>query len=117
MQYVISKSQHPKEIFQFLDNVFEIYEIRGIVGKYNGLKFEIRTKETCHATPHVHAEYGEFEISIEIETGKILAGNLPNKNKRLAIEWVLKNKQKLLKDWNNIAISILSNMTKSKLLK
>lgn len=29
MQYIISKSKYPKEIISFLDNVFEIYEIRG----------------------------------------------------------------------------------------
>lgn len=116
MQYIISKSKYPKEIISFLDNVFEIYEIRGRVGNYNGIKFKIKTNETSHNTPHVHAEYGEFNISIEIETGKILAGNLPNKNKKIAVDWVLENKEKLLNGWKNIAISAMTNMKKSKLV-
>ena len=108
-------SNYPKEIISFLNTVFEIYEIRGEVGYFNGIKFEIRTSEKNHCLPHVHAEYGEFKISIEIATGKILAGNLPNKNQKRAVNWVLENKDKLLTDWKNITISAISHMTKSKL--
>lgn len=114
MEYRMMQLNNP-EIVTFFDEIFEIYQIRGRIGNLNGIKFEVRTKETCHNTPHVHAEYGEFEISIEIETGKVLAGNLPNKNTKLATDWVLKNRDKLLNDWKNIAISSMSNMTKSNL--
>ncbi len=107
--------KYPKEIRDFLYQVFEIYDIRGYVGNCNGIKFEIRTKETNHALPHVHAEYAEFNISIEIATGKILAGNLPRKNEKMAVDWVLANKEKLLNEWSNIAISATSNLTKTRL--
>ena len=36
-----------------------------------------------HALPHLHARYAEFEASIGIEEGEILAGNLPRKQLRL----------------------------------
>lgn len=64
---------------------------------------------------HVHAEYGKYSVSIEIETGKILAGNLPKKNQKMAVKWVLEHKDKLLNDWGNIAITAETSMTRSRL--
>ena len=32
-----------------------------------------------HNLPHIHAKYAEFEVSISIESGEILAGELPRK--------------------------------------
>jgi hypothetical protein len=32
-----------------------------------------------HNTPHIHAKYAEFEASISIDDGEILAGQLPHK--------------------------------------
>ena len=96
MPYFVLKSQYPKEIISFLDSVFEIIEIRGRVGYKNGITFVIRTDEKKHHILHVHATYGKYNISIEIETGKVLAGNLPTKNQRLAVEWVVALVQKVL---------------------
>ena len=115
MSYILEKMRHPKEICDFLDGVFEIYEIRGRVGEVNGVKFIIKTNEGNHGLPHVHAQYGEFNISISIEDGVVLAGNLPNRNKKIAVDWVLKHKDRLLNDWKNIALSTTTTMTKSKL--
>ena len=67
----------PKEIAEFLEDVFQIVEIRERVGTIRGIKFEVRTREQNHNKPHVHAEYDKYSISIGIEDGEILAGNLP----------------------------------------
>lgn len=115
MQYFMISQNYPAEISTFLGSVFEIYEIRGRVGSVNGIVFSVRTNEQNHTLPHVHAKYGDYHISIEIATGKVLAGNLPNKNQRLAVEWVIQNKEKLLNDWRNIAISAKTSMTRSAL--
>jgi len=52
---------------------------------------------------------------IEIETGKVLAGNLPSKQNRIAQEWVINHREKLRNDWKTIAISATSSMTMSRL--
>lgn len=115
MEYIVAKFTFPSEIIAFLDDVFEIYEIRGKVGRENGVVFEIRTNEQNHSIPHVHASYGEHNISIGIESGIVFAGNLPKKNQKAAINWVLSHQEKLLNDWKNIAISAISNMTATSL--
>lgn len=111
MEYIATKCAFPSEIIDFLDNVFEIREIRKSVGRENGVVFEIRTNEQNHSIPHVHASYGEYNISIGIESGTVLAGNLPKKNQKMAISWVISHKEKLLNNWKNIAISAISNIT------
>ena len=115
MEYLIKKSEGPKEIFEFLDFVFEIHEIRQQVGRENGISFHVRTREANHFVPHIHAEYGKYQISIKIETGEVLAGNLPQKQQRFATAWVNAHREKLLTDWRNIAITAISHTTKSAL--
>lgn len=105
----------PFEIVSFLESTFQITEIRERVGKIRGIKFEVRSKEGNHTIPHVHAEYDNYQVSIEIETGKILAGNLPKSQHRTASDWVLNNKEMLLGKWNSLSITATSVMTKSRL--
>lgn len=94
----------PIEICEFLVEVFEIIEIRGNVGKWESIKFEVRSKKTPHNNPHIHASYGEYNISIDIITLET-KGNLPMKKQKYAIAWVENNKEYLLNKWNEIAMS------------
>lgn len=102
----------PDEIENFLLDTFEIYEIRGCVGKDNSVTFEIRPNEGKHNNPHVHARYAEYKISIDIITLSYI-GDLPNKKMKSAIMWVENNREKLLNDWKNINITAVLPNTKS----
>jgi hypothetical protein len=52
-----------------------------------------------HNLPHIHARYGEFEASICIEDGEILAGELPRKQFRLVQAWIELHRDELLANW------------------
>jgi hypothetical protein len=39
-----------------------------------------------HAPPHFHVEYGEFEITVGIETG-VVTGKFPRRALNLVLEW------------------------------
>ena len=114
-EYWRIKHTVPEEIVKFLSNVFEIYEIRGQVGHKDGIKFIVHTMEQNHAVPHIHAEYGEYQISIALEDQKILAGNLPKSKQQIAQRWVRDHKDELYSKWSNIAISAVSSMTMTRL--
>lgn len=105
----------PPEVTEFLRDSFELMEIRGRVGCKNGISFSVRSNEGNHVIPHVHATFGEYEISIAIETGAILAGNLPKKNQKIAVSWVENNRDKLLTNWHSLALSASSTLLKSRL--
>ena len=112
--YLKSKqSDVPDAIVEFINNTFELYEIRARVGKENGIVFQVRSNEKNHSVPHIHASYGEFSISVSIEDGSILAGNLPRKNQKIAQKWVIANKDKLLSDWKTYALSATAHLTMS----
>lgn len=52
-----------------------------------------------HNLAHVHAKYAEFEASIGIMDGELLAGNLPRKQLRLVQAWIELHRDELLADW------------------
>ncbi len=103
----------PQEIVAFLNDSFFIVEIRRRVGKVDGISFEVRSREQNHSVPHVHATYGEYSISIAIEDGRILSGNLPKKHEKTASMWVLAHKEELLSSWKNYSVSATSMLTQS----
>lgn len=105
----------PDEITKFMKNVFLLYEIRGQIGVKNGVKFIVHTIEQNHVVPHIHAEYGEYNISISILDQKILAGNLPKKQQKIAQMWVKEHREELLSKWSDIAVSAVASMTMSRL--
>ena len=51
-----------------------------------------------YGVPHFHAAYGEFEVTVEVETGTV-HGKFPKRALRLVLEWAQLHKQELLEDW------------------
>lgn len=51
-----------------------------------------------HAPPHFHAEYGEFEITVEIETG-VVTGKFPRRALSHVLEWYSLHRSELTEDW------------------
>ena len=52
-----------------------------------------------HAPPHFHAEYGEFEITVEIHTG-VVTGKFPRRALHLVLEWYSIHKAELAENWS-----------------
>ena len=105
----------PEEIISFMEDVFLIMEIRERVETIRGIKFEVRSREQNHSIPHIHASYDKYDVSISITDGKVLAGNLPKKQQRIAADWVKAHTDELLGKWNSFAMSATSIMTKSRI--
>jgi hypothetical protein len=51
-----------------------------------------------HGVAHFHAVYGEYEISVEVESGKI-HGQFPARALRLVLEWANLHKEELIENW------------------
>jgi hypothetical protein len=51
-----------------------------------------------HGVAHFHAVYGEHEISVEVESGKI-HGQFPARALRLVLEWASLHKEELIENW------------------
>jgi hypothetical protein len=51
-----------------------------------------------HAPPHFHAEYGEYKIAVELNTG-VVEGRFPKRALKAVLEWFELHREELLADW------------------
>ena len=62
------------------------------------LGIAIRMYFRDHLPAHFLAEYGEYEITVEIETG-IVNGRFPRRALNAVLEWYLMHKEELMNNW------------------
>jgi hypothetical protein len=51
-----------------------------------------------HQPPHFHAQYGEYDVSVEINT-EVVEGRFPRRALRAVMEWHELHRDELLADW------------------
>ena len=51
-----------------------------------------------HAPPHFHAEYGEYEITVEIGAGTV-EGRFPRRELTAVLEWYGLHEAELAENW------------------
>ena len=66
------------------------------ISRFLGIVISIYYNE--HNPPHFHAEYGEFQITVEIESG-IVSGKFPRRALNAVLEWYVLHKEELMQDW------------------
>lgn len=59
--------------------------------------------EPNHNKPHIHVYFKkDYKVSIAIQNGDKLAGEIPPKNLKVIRKWIDSNKKELLKAWRDI---------------
>ena len=51
-----------------------------------------------HNPPHIHARYGDYEVTVDINKF-VIEGKFPKRALNLVLEWVELHKNELLEDW------------------
>ncbi|MGH8548089.1 MAG: DUF4160 domain-containing protein [Methylococcales bacterium] len=51
-----------------------------------------------HAPAHFHAEYGEYEITVDIETG-VVNGGFPRRALSAVLDWYALHQNELMANW------------------
>lgn len=57
---------------------------------------------TQHHTPHLHAYYQDTAATYRIDTGELLAGELPRRQQRLVEAWIELYREELMENWKRI---------------
>ena len=70
------------------------------ISNFYGIVIKIYFRQSEHNPPHIHALYGEYMSEINIATGKVLEGDLPNKALKLVLEWLDLHRGELMKIWD-----------------
>ena len=83
-----------------IDLEYVFYNGIGVaLDEIEGIEFFYHTKERRHV-PHIHARYQGDVIAIELQSQKVI-GKFKNRNKqKKAIQYVIENKEKLIKEYN-----------------
>ncbi len=71
-----------------------------ILSNFYGIIIKMYFQQSEHNPPHIHAVYGEYVGSIDIQTGELIEGDLPNRALKLVQEWTKVHKNELLNIWN-----------------
>jgi hypothetical protein len=66
------------------------------ISRFLGIVIAMYYRE--HGPPHFHAIYGDFEVTVEIETGRV-NGILPKRAQSHVLEWLELHRPELLKAW------------------
>lgn len=61
----------------------------------------IRIYQGDHNPPHFHAQYGEYNVIVNIKTGSVIGGSLPPRAKKLVNEWRKLHRSELLNTWSS----------------
>lgn len=67
------------------------------ISRFLGIAIGIFPRD--HPPPHFHAVYGEYQITVDIETG-VVHGDFPKRALRLVLEWLDLHQDELLEDWD-----------------
>lgn len=70
-----------------------------VIARFYGIVIKMYFND--HLPPHFHAFYGEYNGLYDLNTLKMLEGDLPNRAQGLVVEWATKNHEVLLKMWKN----------------
>jgi len=72
--------------------------VRGVpeISRFFGIVIGMFFNE--HEKPHFHATYGEYKISVEIES-RSMRGTFPTPARRLVLEWAKLHRRELLDNW------------------
>ena len=77
------------------------------ITRFYGIVIKMFFKPKEHEPSHIHALYGEFMGEINILTGEMIEGDLPNKALDLVREWLSAHKDELQAMWEKQKIEKL----------
>jgi len=64
----------------------------------------IRMYYSDHNPPHFHAEYQGYKAEYDIQSLKIIIGDLPRRAHTMILEWASLHREELLNNWNLASI-------------
>lgn len=77
------------------------------IARFYGIIIKMFFKPKEHEPSHVHALYGEFVGTFNINTGEMIEGDLPLKAQNLVKEWLSLYSSELQRMWNDQTITKL----------
>ncbi len=71
-----------------------------IIARFYGIIIKMFLLGSEHNPPHIHVVYGEYTALFDIQTMKMLEGDLPIRAEAMVKEWLNLHKEELMEIWN-----------------
>ena len=68
--------------------------------RFKGIRILMYAGSKEHPPPHFHAEHGDDEAQICIQTGRVIKGRLKSASMKLIRGWLVAHKAELEENWN-----------------
>ena len=72
------------------------------LSRFHGIVIRMYAESEPHNSPHFHAYYGSGSAVVSLETGEVLAGVLPTRQRRLVEEWMREHRGALDDNWRRL---------------
>ena len=69
------------------------------ISRFYGIVIKMFFKPKEHEPSHIHALYGEYVGIFDLQSMKMIEGDLPRKAQELVKEWLSKNHDELIEMW------------------
>jgi len=71
-----------------------------VIARFYGMLIKMYLLGKEHGVAHIHVIYNENSGVIDVQTGTMLEGDLPQKALAMALEWTHIHREELLEMWN-----------------
>ncbi len=71
-----------------------------VIARFYGMLIKMYLLGKEHGVAHIHVIYNENSGVIDVQTGTMLEGDLPQKALAMALEWTNIHRGELLEMWN-----------------
>ena len=68
------------------------------VSRFLGIVVRMHYRD--HSPPHLHASYGDYEITVRLDDG-VVEGRFPRRALRLMLEWYELHRGELMANWRS----------------
>lgn len=78
-----------------------------VIARFFGMVVKMFFLGKEHGVAHIHVIYGEYAGVIDVATGEMLEGDLPQRALGMVSEWVALHRAELMEMWNTQNIRAL----------
>ena len=71
------------------------------ITRFYGIVIKMFFKPKEHEPSHIHALYGEYLGEFNIQTMEMIQGDLPERARKMVVEWLSSHRDELQNMWDN----------------
>ena len=76
------------------------------VCRFHNIRIVFNSREH-HNVAHFHVVHPDFRASFDISNGRVMAGRIPPRFRRMVLDWAREHREELLDGWRKVRIGAI----------